>query len=70
MVMAVPAHDQRDFEFAKKYELKIIPVIEKKESIKPTVLMIHGSSGEDTSHKKDYVVPHIQYRSHQCVSIR
>ena len=26
-VMAVPAHDQRDFEFAKKYNLKIIPVI-------------------------------------------
>ncbi|MFA5952990.1 MAG: class I tRNA ligase family protein [Candidatus Pacearchaeota archaeon] len=27
MVMAVPAHDQRDFEFAKKYNLKINPVI-------------------------------------------
>ncbi len=26
-VMAVPAHDQRDFEFAKKYNLPIIPVI-------------------------------------------
>ena len=26
-VMAVPAHDQRDFEFAKKYGLEIIPVI-------------------------------------------
>jgi len=26
-VMAVPAHDQRDFEFAKKYDLSIIPVI-------------------------------------------
>lgn len=28
VVMAVPAHDQRDFEFAKKYNLNIIPVIE------------------------------------------
>ncbi|MBI2667762.1 class I tRNA ligase family protein [Candidatus Woesearchaeota archaeon] len=28
MVMAVPAHDQRDFEFAKKYNLKIVNVIE------------------------------------------
>lgn len=28
-VMAVPAHDERDFEFAKKYELEIIPVIKK-----------------------------------------
>ncbi len=27
-VMAVPAHDERDFEFAKKYELPIRPVIE------------------------------------------
>lgn len=27
MVMAVPAHDQRDFEFAKKYNLPIKPVI-------------------------------------------
>lgn len=26
-VMAVPAHDQRDFEFAKKYALPIIPVV-------------------------------------------
>jgi leucyl-tRNA synthetase len=28
MVMGVPAHDQRDYEFAKKYNLDIIPVIE------------------------------------------
>lgn len=27
-VMAVPAHDERDFQFAKKYQLPIIPVIE------------------------------------------
>ena len=27
-IMAVPAHDERDFEFAKKYNLDIIPVIE------------------------------------------
>ena len=27
-VMAVPAHDQRDFEFAKKYGLPIVPVIQ------------------------------------------
>lgn len=26
-VMAVPAHDQRDFEFAKKYQLPILPVV-------------------------------------------
>ena len=27
-IMAVPAHDQRDYEFAKKYNINIIPVIE------------------------------------------
>lgn len=27
-VMAVPAHDERDFEFAKKYQLPMIPVVE------------------------------------------
>jgi leucyl-tRNA synthetase len=28
-IMAVPAHDQRDFEFAKKYDLEIIDVVER-----------------------------------------
>ena len=27
-VMGVPAHDQRDFEFARKYNLEIVPVID------------------------------------------
>lgn len=27
-IMAVPAHDQRDFDFAKKFDLDIIPVVE------------------------------------------
>jgi|GEM_PF-595920 hypothetical protein len=31
--MAVPAHDARDFEFAKKYDLEIIPTIYPKEII-------------------------------------
>jgi leucyl-tRNA synthetase len=31
MVMAVPAHDSRDFEFAKKYKIEIKKVIENKE---------------------------------------
>ncbi len=30
-IMAVPAHDDRDFEFAKKYNLEIIPVIKPKD---------------------------------------
>lgn len=30
-IMAVPAHDQRDFDFAKKFDLEIIPVVESKD---------------------------------------
>lgn len=33
MVMAVPAHDQRDFEFAKKYEIEIKQVITNKDPL-------------------------------------
>ncbi|MDR2457743.1 MAG: leucine--tRNA ligase, partial [Clostridiales Family XIII bacterium] len=31
-IMAVPAHDERDFDFAKKYGIDIIPVIEPKDT--------------------------------------
>lgn len=34
MVMAVPAHDQRDYDFAKKYNIEIKEVIESKEGVK------------------------------------
>lgn len=34
-VMAVPAHDQRDFEFCRKYDIPIIPVIRPKEGELP-----------------------------------
>ncbi|ASS40698.1 leucine--tRNA ligase [Eubacterium minutum ATCC 700079] len=30
-IMAVPAHDQRDFDFAKKFDLEIIPVVKSKD---------------------------------------
>ena len=35
-VMAVPAHDQRDFEFAKKYDLPIEVVIDKPKAVIPS----------------------------------
>ncbi len=30
-IMAVPAHDDRDFEFAKKYDIKVVPVVDPKD---------------------------------------
>lgn len=46
-VMAVPAHDQRDFDFAKKYDLPIIEVIQSEEIDKtllkkPSLIMSDG----------------------------
>lgn len=39
-IMAVPAHDQRDFEFARKFGLKIVPVIQ------PEGLELNGDTME------------------------
>jgi leucyl-tRNA synthetase len=51
-IMAVPAHDERDEHFAKKFDLEIIPVIEEYEEEemegkreKTTILIIHGFTG-------------------------
>ncbi len=45
MVMAVPAHDQRDFEFAKKYNIKIKQVIEPKNKILKEITQAYIESG-------------------------
>lgn len=44
-VMVVPAHDERDFAFAKKYGLKVIPVIEP----------VTGTPQENPEHRKSIV---------------
>ena len=41
-VMAVPAHDERDFEFAKKFDLKVKKVIEKPEDSDDNSECYHG----------------------------
>lgn len=40
-VMAVPGHDQRDYEFATKYGLTIKPVIPPQTVLNPTCLSRH-----------------------------
>lgn len=44
-IMAVPAHDERDFEFAKKYNLPIVQVLEE----------ITGTPNENETHKNSIV---------------
>ncbi len=50
-IMAVPAHDERDFEFARKYELAILPVIDggdgtEREGEPPAVTAAHVGGGK------------------------
>ncbi|MCK5040188.1 MAG: leucine--tRNA ligase [Candidatus Aenigmarchaeota archaeon] len=46
-VMAVPAHDQRDFDFAKKYDLAVKTVIVPKK--KKLAIIVHGFEGHAES---------------------
>ena len=59
-VMAVPAHDERDFEFAKKFDLDIIKVVEKPEDMVDDYSCYHGegtvvNSGEFNGQKSEDV---------------
>jgi leucyl-tRNA synthetase len=44
-IMAVPAHDQRDFEFAKKFSLPIIQVVAKNKGEKPDLAEAFADDG-------------------------
>ncbi len=71
-VMAVPAHDQRDFEFARKYDLPIKTVIAptgtepqdntpEEAFIEPGILVSSGNfTGMDTDTAKDAIIKHAE----------
>jgi len=55
-IMAVPAHDQRDFEFARKFGLKIVPVIQPDPSpLRPSPTgRGDGGEGETMEHAHEH----------------
>lgn len=64
-IMAVPAHDQRDYEFAKKYNLEIIPVIKggdiSKEAYTGDGEMINSDFLNGFTNKKDSIEKMLEY---------
>ena len=58
-IMAVPAHDQRDYEFAKRFGVEIIPVIEggdlEKEAYSGDGVMINSDFLNGMTNKKDSI---------------
>ena len=76
-VMAVPAHDSRDFAFANKFNLEIIPVLESNDSLPYEGDGVHINSGfldgldkenaikkaiEYSKENGDFVRPSVRYR--------
>ncbi len=64
-IMAVPAHDQRDWEFAKKFGVEIIPVIEggdiEKEAYTGDGRMINSDFLNAYDNKKDSIAAMLDY---------
>ena len=70
-IMAVPAHDQRDWEFAKKFGAKIIPVIEggdvEKEAYTGNGKMINSGFLNVYDNKKDSIAAMLRYLVEQGI---
>lgn len=61
-IMCVPAHDERDFAFAKKYDLEIIDVIKNEDRFLASGELINseGFSGLDVSSAKEAIIKHFE----------
>ena len=64
-IMAVPAHDQRDYEFAKRFDIEIIPVIEggdlEKEAYSGDGVMINSDFLNGFTNKKDSIARMLEF---------
>ena len=64
-IMAVPAHDQRDYEFAKRFGVEIIPVIEggdlEKEAYSGDGVMINSDFLNGMTNKKDSIARMLEF---------
>lgn len=64
-IMAVPAHDQRDYEFAKRFGIEIIPVIEggdlEKEAYSGDGVMINSEFLNGFTNKKDSIARMLEF---------
>ena len=64
-IMAVPAHDQRDYDFAKKFGIDIIPVIEggdiSKEAYTGDGVMINSGFLNGTDNKKESIAKMLDF---------
>ena len=64
-IMAVPAHDQRDYEFAKRFGIEIIPVIEggdlEKEAYSGDGVMINSEFLNGLTNKKDSIARMLEF---------
>lgn len=75
-IMSVPAHDNRDFDFAKKFHLSIIPVIEKP-SQKSILIYIYDGDQSDAATNlrkiatpKEYATPTVRVYEISCSNIK
>ena len=64
-IMAVPAHDQRDYEFAKRFDIEIIPVSEggdlEKEAYSGDGVMINSEFLNGFTNKKDSIARMLEF---------